>query len=141
MQSVTVSRQIDKSPQSLRVAIQDIEPFMRAAGFDSVTVHGNSIDVSNTVGIAEIELSLQIFDDSDNALSYEQVDGIFKEMRTKYTVNGSAKTSRVTATTEFAIDIALIGDFLDATVIKRQRKHELIAQFDYLETTTGDSAV
>lgn len=136
MQTVAVSRQIDKSPQSLCAAMQDIEPFMRAGGFDSVAVHGNSIEVSNTIGIAEIELSLQIINDPDDALSYEQVDGIFKEMRTTYTVTGTPETSTVSATTEFALDIGLIGDFLDATIIKRQRKRELNDQFSYLGATT-----
>ncbi|WP_251133223.1 hypothetical protein [Halorubrum sp. 2020YC2] len=39
----------------------------------------------------------------------------------------------MTATTAFALDVAVIGDFLDATVIERQRRAELSAQFDWLE--------
>lgn len=136
MQSVTVTRTFDKPPESLRAAIRDIEPFMRAAGFDTVTVEGSTIEVTNQVGVAKIELTLRIVDNSDAALTYEQVDGIFREMRTTYTISESRQGSTVTATTEFALDMAFIGDFLDAAIISRQRKRELDAQFDHLEATT-----
>jgi len=54
-------------------------------------------------------------------------------MRTAYTVTSDPNGSEVVATTEFALDVAIIGDVLDSTVIKRQRRTELTAQFDWLE--------
>lgn len=42
--------------------------------------------------------------------------------------------TEVVATTDCALDLAVVGEFLDATVIKRQRRIELEAQFDYLES-------
>lgn len=140
MQSVTVTRTFGKPPTSLCAGIRDVEPFMRAAGFDTVTVEGNTIEVANQVGIAEIELTLRIVDEPDTALTYEQIDGIFETMRTTYTVSESPDGSTVTAMTEFELDVDLIGDILDATIISRQRKRELNAQLDYLETTTADMA-
>jgi hypothetical protein len=39
----------------------------------------------------------------------------------------------VRATTEFELGVTVIGDALDSTVIERQRRKELTAQFDWLE--------
>nr|WP_256335738.1 hypothetical protein [Halopenitus persicus] len=59
-------------------------------------------------------------------------------MTTSYTVTAADGGSEVTATTEFALDVAIVGDVLDATVIKRQRRRELEAQFDWLEAQTAE---
>jgi carbon monoxide dehydrogenase subunit G len=138
MQSVTISRTIEAPDAALREAMLDLEPFMRAAGFDSVDVDGDTIHVANTVGIATIELELAIVPDPAATLTYEQREGIFEAMRTTYTVapTEDGDASEVTATTQFALDVAIVGDVLDATVIKRQRRAELNAQFDYLEDVT-----
>lgn len=133
MQTVTVARKFETSPTCLRKVIRDVEPFMLAAGFDHVSVDGTRIVVANRVGIMEIELTLRIVDDADAALVYEQVDGMFESMRTRYVVTEAGTGSEATAVTEFALDIDVIGEFLDATVIRRQRRRELDAQFDYLE--------
>lgn len=133
MQSVAVSRNYDVSPPPLREAICDVEPFMRASGFDRVAVDGSTMVVANRVGILEIELTLRLVDDDDVALAYEQVEGMFETMRTSYSVTEVGAGSEVTAVTEFALDIDFVGDLLDATVIRRQRRRELNAQFDYLE--------
>ena len=58
--------------------------------------------------------------DSEADLAYEQTDGFFETM-----------------TTGFALDVALVGQVLDATVIKRQRRSELESQFDWLEFGIG----
>jgi hypothetical protein len=81
-----------------------------------------------------VELTLTVLEDADAALAYEQRDGMFESMRTTYEVAETDDGSTVTATTEFALDVALVGEVLDATVIKRQRHKELTAQFDWLET-------
>jgi carbon monoxide dehydrogenase subunit G len=133
MESVTLSRTIEVSPDAVREAMSDIGPFTEAAGFDEVTVEGETIEVVNRVGVATIQLTLQLVDEPDSDLAYEQREGIFREMTTVYNVSETPAGCEVTATTEFALDVALIGDVLDSTVIKRQRRKELSAQLDWLE--------
>lgn len=140
MPSVNVSRTIDAPPAAVRRAIHDVESFMDAAGFDTVSVEGETIRVANQVGLAEIELILKLIEDDQSALAYEQRDGIFEEMRTRYTVESDPAGSTVTATTRFALNIALVGDILDATVIKRQRRRELDAQLTWLAKRLEDEA-
>jgi hypothetical protein len=138
MQSVTVTRDIDASPEALRERIEDVESFMRAAKFDDVAVEGDTVRISNAVGfLFEIELTLELVDRDDAVLAYEQRDGIFDEMWTAYTVEERGDGARVTATTEFAVDVAYAGPAFDATVVKRQRRLELGNQFDYLESAEG----
>ena len=138
MQTVTVTRTIDAPAAAVRDAITDVEPFMRAAGFDEVTVDGDDIHIDNRVGIATIELDLERVDAPDAVLAYEQREGIFESMRTVYYVEAvDAERARVEATTDFALDVALVGDLLDSTIIRRQRRKELDAQFDHLEATLG----
>ncbi|WP_050032684.1 hypothetical protein [Halorubrum halophilum] len=133
MDSVTLSRTIDASPIVVRESMSRLDQFMRASGFDAVFVDGEIIRVANEVGIATIELTLELVDRPDADLAYEQRDGIFEEMRTAYTITPTPNGSEVIATTEFALDVAIIGDVLDSTVIKRQRRKELTSQFDWLE--------
>jgi len=132
MDSVTLSRTIDASPTVVRESMNRLDQFMRASGFDEVHVDGETVRVANEMGIATIELTLELVDRPDADLAYEQRKGIFEEMRTAYTVTSDPNGSEVVATTEFALDVA-IGDVLDSTVIKRQRRTELTAQFDWLE--------
>lgn len=138
MQTVTVSRMIDAPADAVRNAIVDVEPFMRSAGFDDVTVEGDEIRLVNRVGIATIELTLERVDDPDALLAYEQREGIFDSMRTVYHIaDAGTEGTRVEATTDFSLDVALVGDLLDATIIRRQRRKELEAQFDHLDATLG----
>lgn len=136
MNSVTVSRAVDAPPESVREAVEDVGPFMRASGFDEVEVDGSTLVIRNSVGVATIELECEILD--DGLLAYEQRDGIFESMETRYELADHDEGAEITATTTFAVDVALVGELLDATVIKRQRKKELTAQFDYLESTLSD---
>ncbi len=141
METVSVSREIGAPPDAVREKMQDIGPFMRAAGFDEVVVEGDRIDLTNGVGIATIELGLELVDDPDAALAYRQREGIFAEMVTRYTVEPTDSGTAVTAETEFAIDVALVGKLMDATVIKRQRRKELEKQFDWLAAELDDQTV
>lgn len=138
MESVTVSRTFAAGPEPLREAMDDLEPFMKAAGFDTVSVDGREIEVANEVGVATIELSLRLREDPQADLAYQQTDGIFEEMWTGYTVTAVADGTAVTATTEFALDVAIVGGVLDSTIIKRQRRKELNAQFDWLESVVAN---
>ncbi|GAA0727355.1 MULTISPECIES: SRPBCC family protein [Halorubrum] len=137
MNSVTLSRTIDAPPTVVRESMNELDQFMRASGFDEVHVDGETVRVANEMGIATIELTLELVDRPDADLAYEQRKGIFEEMRTAYTVTSDPNGSEVVATTEFALDVAIIGDVLDSTIIKRQRRKELTAQVDWLEEGTS----
>lgn len=137
MQSISVSRRVDAPPDRVRAAMADLEGFMLGAGFTEVTVEGDEIHLENRVGLATVTLDLRVVEHADAALAYEQADGMFESMTTEYTVEAVDGGSEITATTEFALDLALVGEILDATVIKRQRRSELEAQFDWLEAQVG----
>ena len=144
MHSVTVTRTIDSDPEAIAEAMTDVGPFMTAAGFDEVAVDGDRIEVANAVGIATIELTLERVDTdalekphADGAFAYEQREGIFEEMVTSYSLSSVADGTEVEATTTFALDVAVVGDLLDATVIDRQRRRELEAQLDWLADETA----
>ena len=132
MARVTVRRELDADAETVRERMHDLEPFMRAAGFDEVRREGSRVEIGNEVGPITIELTLELYDDPGSELAYRQVEGIFEEMTTTYTVTEAGERTVVEAETEFALDAAIVGSFLDATVIKRQRRRELNAQFDYL---------
>ncbi|WP_311173729.1 SRPBCC family protein [Halobellus ordinarius] len=133
MERVSVRREVARDADAVRERMHDIEPFMLAAGFDEVRHTDSSVEIANEVGPVTIELFLELSDDPDADLAYRQVDGIFEEMTTTYTVTEGDGSTVIEAETEFALDAAIIGSFLDATVIKRQRRRELTAQLDYLE--------
>ncbi|MEF8757901.1 MAG: SRPBCC family protein [Halobacteriales archaeon] len=134
MHTVGVNRKIAAEPEALRDAIRDVEPFMRAAGFDGVAVDGDAVTITNHVGLLTIELDLRLIDDPDAVLSYEQVNGIFEAMETRYYLEPGPETTTVSAETTYALDASFVGPLLDATVIDRQRRKELNAQFDALES-------
>lgn len=132
METVSLSRQFDAEPDTLRALITDVEPFMYGANFDTVDRTGTSLTLENNVGLATIELEVELVDDPTAALAYEHRDGVFEEMTTRYELTRRGDQTELTATTEFEVDVALVGLLLDATVIKRQRRRELTAQFEYL---------
>lgn len=132
MNSVTLSRHLHADPDEVSRLVRDVGPFMRAADFDEVQVDGDEIRIANRVGIARMELTLDVVADPDAILAYEQRDGVFRSMRTVYDVAAEDGGARITATTEFAVDVSLVGDLLDATIIERQRRKELRSQFDWL---------
>jgi hypothetical protein len=138
MESVSLSRSFEGSRAVVEDAMLDLGPFMEAAGFDEVRVEGDIIEIANHVGLLTIELSLRVVD-SDGVLAYEQVDGIFETMETRYTLSEGDGTVTVTATTDFELDVAMVGSILDGTIISRQRKKELTAQFDYLEEVAAEA--
>ena len=137
MQTVTVTREIDAPAAAVREWMDDVEEFTRAAGFTEVAVEGTTVSIANAVGIIRIELELELVDRPGAALAYEQRDGIFEEMWTEYVVSDRDGGSTVTATTAFALDVAVVGPIFDATVVKRQRRLELERQLDYLVSRAG----
>ncbi|WP_276273882.1 SRPBCC family protein [Haloarcula litorea] len=132
MASVTVSRTFDADPGTVRAAMSDTAAFMRGAGFDGVEYDGDRLHIENRVGMFDIELELDVLD-TDAALAYEQVEGVFESMRTEYRVEGEADGTTVTATTDYeSTRLAVVGSLLDESVVQRQRRKELAAQFDWL---------
>lgn len=145
MQTVTVTRTLDADPAAVRAAMDDTAAFMEAGGFDEATLHGDVLEITNRVGIATLSLTLERVEDGDARQVWEARDGIFEEMRTTYAVephdggDGSGEGCTVTARTAFAVDVALVGGLMDATVIRRQRRKELATQLDWLErAVAGD---
>jgi len=138
MQTVTVSRRVDAATDRVRELMDDLEGFMFAAGFTDVTVDGDEMHLENQVGLATVELGLRIVERADAALAYEQSAGFFETMTTVYHLDGVDGGTEVTASTDFALDLALVGAVLDATVIKRQRRKELEMQFDWLEEQVAE---
>lgn len=136
MASVTLTRRIDAPPEAIRAAIADVERFMEAGGFDEIAVEGDEMRIVNVLGFARIELIVELLRDPDAALAYEQRDGVFESMTTRYTVEPAPDGAEVTATTEFTLG-GVVGSVLDATLIERQRRREIAAQFDYLESAVG----
>lgn len=136
MQTVTVTREVAADPSAVEQVLADVGPFTEAGGFDEVTVDGDVVELENRVGLATMTLTLErIEDDADLALRMR--DGIFSEMEARYDVEPTDEGSLVTATTDFELGKSVVGDFLDATVIRRQRTKELEAQMDYLEEQVG----
>lgn len=139
MESVTLTRQFDASPAVLEGAITDVEPFMRAAGFDEVVVAAGSVTLRQSLGLANLELVLVERDDAEGTLAYEQESGIFETMETSYVVDETPDGATVTATTQFSLG-GVAGTVLDSTLVKRQRTREFEKQLDYLETVVSESA-
>jgi len=136
MATVTVTRTFDAAPEDVRDRIEAVGPFMRASGFDSVDVNGETIHLENRVGVITIEMTVERVDREDAAFAYEHVEGPFDEMETRYEVEPADGGTRVTAETSFSLAVAVVGEVLDGTVIERQRRRELQAQFDWLAERT-----
>ncbi|MFC7058434.1 SRPBCC family protein [Halovenus salina] len=136
METVSLSRTFEASPETIRALVTDVGPFIEACGFDTVSVAEPMVHIENRVGLLSVELDLELVDEPGAVLAYEQREGIFETMTTRYELDEEPTT--LTATTDFALDISLVGELLDATVIKRQRRKELSAQFDYLTDVTAD---
>lgn len=136
MQTVSVSRTLAADADAVRDAVADVERFMRAGGFSEAWVEGDEIFLRQNLGLARIELDLVVADDPAAELAYEQRDGIFDQMRTRYVVEPVDSGTRVTATTDFELG-GVVGSVLDATVVKRKRRSELNAQLDYLESVVA----
>lgn len=135
MQEETVTREIDATAEQIVPLVEDTQSFMDAAGFDAVRVEDGQVRIQNRVGLFDVELIVDVVDESDAILAYEQAEGIFEEMYTEYTLEETDDGATISAKTTFeAVDLPIVGQVLDATVVKRQRSSELNAQFDWLET-------
>jgi hypothetical protein len=153
MEELTVSRHVDAPPDAVRAAMGDLAWFMRAAEFTDVTVDadgearsapdrraapGDVVTVENRVGFATLSLTVEVVEDEEAALCYEQREGIFEEMTTRYLVEPDGEGAEVTAFTEFSLGRGVVGSALDATLVSRQRRSELVAQLDALQSRLAD---
>lgn len=133
MERISISRHFDADPQTVRDLIDETEAFMLGAGFDEVRYDDGDLHIGNRVGLFEIELELDVVPDDEAALAYEQREGVFESMRTEYHVAAEDGGTTVTAVTDYEmLDLAVVGSLLDASVVRRQRRKELEAQFDWL---------
>ena len=132
METIELTHTVDAPREPVASAVDDLEPFMRAAGFDEVTLDGDELTIAKAVGLLRISLDLELFDEADTVLAYRQVDGIFEDMETRYWLENGDDGTTVRVETIFGLD-APGGSLLDATVIKRQRTKEIEGQFDYLD--------
>jgi len=138
MQTVSMERDLAAPPGEVRDAMGDVEAFMASGGFDDVTVDGDRVHLENSVGLLTIELDLALVEEPDAALAYEQREGLFAAMTTRFVLEPSASGTTVVGETEFELDRGLVGPILDATIIKRQRRKELEGHFAYLERATAE---
>lgn len=139
-----MTREVPAPPAEVADAIDDVGWFMRAADFTDVTVEGDVVAIENRVGFATMTLTVDLVEEPDAALAYEQRDGMFREMRTRYEVAPDGEDgSTVTAVTDFELGRGVVGSALDATLVARQRRSELTAQLDALAArfaeTDGDA--
>lgn len=135
MERVRVTRELAADREAVEALVRDVEPFMLAGGFDAVRVDGDIVELENRVGLFDIELELELVEDADAVLAYEQRQGIFESMATTYDVEETADGVRVVAeTTHRSVDLPVLGEVIDAAVVDRQRRKEIEAQFDWLES-------
>ncbi|MBS3761179.1 hypothetical protein [Halodesulfurarchaeum sp.] len=131
METVTVKRSFDAPGSAVRDCIlEDVPAFIRASGFDRVTVDGTSYRVSRDIGIATFELTLDRVE-SERLLEFDQVEGVFDRMWTEYRLEMTVEGCELIATTEFTLG-GVLAPVLDGTMIKTQRKREFELQFDYV---------
>lgn len=123
METVSVTREFDTSASVVRETIRDADAFFRGVGFD-VRRDGDVLTLAKQVAIKRVELTVRLRDD-DAALAYEQVEGIFEEMRTRYVVTDADDGCRVTVETTFEPPTSGLGTFVNETVVRRLRRTEL----------------
>jgi hypothetical protein len=138
MASVTRSRFLQADPETVEDVITDDVPgFIRAAGYDSVSVDGDRIGIERRLGLATLSLTLRPIDADESTLAFEQESGLFEEMTMHYVVESTDGGSELTAITEFTLG-GVTGSVLDDTVVRRQRKSEIEDQFAYVERKIED---
>ncbi|MFB6071056.1 MAG: SRPBCC family protein [Halanaeroarchaeum sp.] len=138
MERVSLEREYEADPAAVRRTIRrDPEAFVGAAGFDEVVFAGDRVTFARSLGLASIELTVELDHDADAVLAFDAVEGIFDEMRTEYVVEPTDAGSRVTAWTEFTLGGALASAF-DGTLVATQRRREFADQLEYLESALGE---
>lgn len=138
MASVTRSRFLQADPETVEDVITDDVPgFIRAAGYDSVSVDGDRIGIERRLGLATLSLTLRPIDADESTLAFEQESGLFEEMTMHYVVESTDGGSELTARTEFTLG-GVTGSVLDDTVVRRQRTSEIEDQFAYVERKIED---
>lgn len=139
MEEVTVTRELPADTDAVAALVADVQSFMSAAGFDAVRVDDDQIRIQTRVGLFDVELIVGTVADDDAIFAYEQLDGIFEEMDTRYRLESTGDGTTISATTRFeAVDLPIVGQVLDETVVKSQRSSELNTQFDWLEARLAE---
>lgn len=126
MDTATVEREFEVAPEILEGVVTDVTTFYDAAGFE-VERDGDRLELVKRLAIARFELDVELVEDDGAALAYEQVDGPFADMRTRYLVDATEGGSRLTIETNFEAPSSGFGTFINGALIKRQRGTELDA--------------
>lgn len=140
MATVSRARLIRADPETVEATLtDDTAALMTAAGFDSVDVEGDCIEIERQLGLATLSLTLQEREDEEATLAFDQEEGLFEDLSMEYFVDQSDDGTELSARTEFTLG-GVTGSILDETFIRRQRINEIEDQFDYVEqaVTTGD---
>lgn len=136
METASVEREFEVAPTVVEDVLDDVTTFYDAAGFE-VDRDGERLELVKRLAIARFELDVELVDDEDAALAYEQVDGPFAAMRTRYLVDETDDGSRLTIETNFEAPTSGFGTFINGALIKRQRGTEL----DAMEELLADESV
>lgn len=146
METVTVTREFDAPADIVQEVVRDADTFLRAVGFD-VSRDGDVLTLARQVAIKRIELRVRLVDD-DAVLAYEQVEGIFEEMRTRYVVTGTDGGCSVTVETAFEPPTSGFGTFINDMAVKHLRRSELAEletvveeRSETIEQTTNDTGI
>lgn len=126
METVTVDREYDADGDAVRAALADVTTFFEAAGFDARR-DGTSLTLEKRVAITRLRLEARLLEGDAAALAYEQTDGPFEAMRTRYVVEDAGDGSRLTIETTFEAPTSGFGSFVNGAVVERQRRGELEA--------------
>lgn len=140
MDTVSVERTFDAPPSRVRDLLGDKSSFFSAVGFD-VEQHGDTLTLRRTVAIKQIELTIRLLDE-DVALGYEQIDGPFEQMETRYAVDEHADGSTLSVETAFESPTVGMGTFINEGVVEKFRQQELSTVDSILsdDSESGDSA-
>jgi len=140
MASVERSRVLDADPDVVEELLTgDVEGLVTAAGYDSVSIDGERIEIEQRLGLATLSLTFRRRDDEDVSLALEQTAGHFETMWTEYDVQPAGDGTELTARTEFTLG-GVAGSVLDETLVRRQRTTELDAQLDDVERRLAEKA-
>ncbi|MFB6153629.1 MAG: hypothetical protein ABEJ27_05195 [Halodesulfurarchaeum sp.] len=138
MTTVSVERTFDAPIDEVRAVLRDMEGIFEDAGFD-VECEAGRVHLKKSIGPSEIELDIAFLEEESAAVGYEQIDGPFETMKTRYFLQSARGGTRLQVETAYKTPRFGWGSFLNSALVKRQRQNELAAIGDRLEISTVSS--
>jgi hypothetical protein len=139
MDAASVQREFEVEPAVLADVLADVTTFYETAGF-AVERDGQRLELVKRLAIARFELVVELREDEEAALAYEQIDGPFATMRTRYLVEETDAGSRLTIETTFEAPASGFGSFINGALIERQRGTELDAMAERIDEDSGSTS-